>query len=110
MIKQKLNRDFYNELETLNFKDIKFSLYNKIDDDYIPQKWGKDDNTTYGIDDFVYAEFDLDKKEKFLITMHNKEMLSLINKMKIKIGNDKIYTIIDFDNGNLIVIKLKNLE
>lgn len=107
MIKQQLNRDFYSELDTMVFKDITFSLFNKIDDEYIPQQWGKTDNTVYGIDDFVYCDVMLDKKEKFLITMHNKEIMNAINKLKTKIKNEKYHVMLDFDNGSLIIIKLK---
>lgn len=107
MLKQPFNRDFYNELDTMVFKDITFSLYNKIDDEYIPLQWGKMDNTTYSVDDFVYCDVELDKKEKFLITMHNKEMMTAINKLKTKINNEKYYVNVDFDNGSLKIIKLR---
>lgn len=100
-----MTRDFYSEIEEANFKPITYRLYNKIDDDNIPYTLGKKNNTVYGIDDFVYYTFDLSKKEKFLLTMHNKEFLKNIKELNEKILNENYILDIDFNNGEINIIK-----
>lgn len=96
-------------VSNLDFKNMSFTLYNMIDDDAFVMECERDSGELYGIDDFEWAYIDMPKKEKFLIKMHNKEMLNLIEDLKKKITETekafKIYT--RFDTGNLIIIKLK---
>lgn len=102
-----MNRDFIEEINNKDFKDITFSLYNKIDDDYYPKLLGKKNNTTYDVDDFEYCVLDLDKKEQFLLKMHNKEIVSSIKKMKNELEKKDYKIIIDYIIPNVSIVRLK---
>lgn len=102
-----MERDLYEELKSIEFKPMTFRLYNKIDDDMIPYSFGKKNNQTYGIDDFEYCKIPLDKKESFLLSIHNKEFLKKIGVLKSKIGEKDCVIDVNFNDNEINVIKLK---
>ena len=103
-------KDYYTEAENAEYKPITFGLYNKIDDDLIPQIWSKMKGEVFGIDDFVYATLALDNKEQFLLKMHNKEIMTRIMSLKKKYDNQQVVVDVDYNNGTINVIKLKHIK
>ena len=103
-----MGRDFYEELKTVEFKPITYRLYNKIDDDMIPSYFSKKNKDIYGIDDFVYFPIPLDKKEKFLLSVHNKDFMSNIKGLKSQLDGKDCVVDIDHKNSEINVIKLRN--
>lgn len=101
-------KDFYTEVKEGVFKDITFGLYNRIDDDCVPSYLSKKNKTVYGIDDFEYYVLDLDKKEKFLLSMHNKEFLGRIVSLKKKLEGKDCVVEVDYEKQEVCVIKLKS--
>lgn len=104
-------RSLYDEIKDKEFQSISFKLYNKIDDELIPQIWSKNNNEVYGIDDFENLPLDLSEKDKFLLSMHNKEFLKLIGKLRGKIEKENqciVYT--DFKEQEINIIKLKSWQ
>ncbi len=102
----KNTRDFYTELKNATFKSLTYKLYNKLDDEGFLLCLKNKTKENYSIDDFEYLEIELDKKESFLITMHNKELLSKIKDLKEKIEAINGTVDIDYNNGTVSVIKL----
>jgi len=105
-----MNRDLYEELKNIEFKPITFGLYNRIDDDMIPSYLGKKNHEIYGIDDFVYYSIPLDKKEKFLLSIHNKDIINSIKTLKSKIEGKDCLVDVDYKESRINVIKLINEE
>lgn len=102
-------RNFYEELKEAVFKPVTYTIYNKIDDECYVSFLNKKNNTIYSIDDFVYFDFNLEKKEQFLIKMYNKEYLKNVISLKNALKNiNEIKIYVDHDNGILRVIKLKD--
>lgn len=96
-------------INNLEYKKMPFTLYNMIEEDSFVMECERDDKERYGIEDFEWSYVNVSDKEKFLIKMHNAEILEIIDKLINKISETekrfKIYT--RFDTGNLILIKLK---
>lgn len=104
-------RDFYEELKDKNFKNITYTLFNKIDDECYVDFLNKKLNNIYSVDDFEYYDFDLSDKERFLIKMYNSEYLKNVKALQSKINNFiGVKVIIDHDFGRLIVVKLKDIR
>ena len=99
-------------IKNLEYKRMPFTLYNMIEDDSFIMECERDDKEKYGIDDFEWSYVKLTEKEKFLVRMHNSEILDNVDKLIDEISKVekrfKIYT--RFDTGNLILIKLKKAE
>ena len=107
----RIERDFYNDLSSLCFKPINYTLYNIIDEDYFIKKIENIDNTYYSIDDFVYTEIPLSEKEKFLINMWNHEYMENIKQLEIDLEIQPRATVyVNHEWGCIIVIKLKTIQ
>jgi len=104
-----MERDFYNEIKTADFKPITYRLYNKIDDDKWVNFLSKKNNEIYGIDDFVYHKIDLNEKEAFLLSMHTKKFLSKIFELCEKVSDLDCIVDIDYNKSEVNVIKLKTV-
>lgn len=91
-----MSRDFYNELKEENFKKVTYTIYNKMDDENYISFLEKTFGEPFSVEDFKYYDFDLTDKERFLITMYNKEYLTNIKNLKnqLKIVGVKVY--VDF--------------
>ena len=98
--------DLYELSEKAEYKPITFGLFNRIDDDMIPHLWGKQNNTVYGIDDFIYAELELTSKESFLLKMHNKDFLRRVSNLKKKFEGEMVIVDVDFNEGKINIIRL----
>ena len=102
-----MDRDLYEELRNAEFKPITFRLFNKIDDDMIPSYLNKKNNDVYGIDDFEYYKIPLSQKEQFLLSLHNKEMMNSIKKLKLEIENKDCFLDINYKDKEINAIKTK---
>ena len=107
---QPIKRDFYGELSRVTWRPILYGQYNKLDDEGFIIFVENMTKKKYDIDDFECCSFELSDREKFLITMHNKEYLKniklLISKLENIIG---VKVHIDYVKGMIQVIKLKNI-
>lgn len=99
-------------IKDLEYKRMPFTLYNMIEEDSFIMECERDDKEKYSIDDFEWSYVKLTEKEKFLVRMHNSEILDNVDRLIGEISKVekrfKIYT--RFDTGNLILIKLKKAE
>lgn len=103
-------RNFYKEIKSLKFKPITYTLYNMIEDDHFVEKLNKMDKTKYSIDDFVYAFFDLNDKEKFLLQQWNGEYMKNIKELKSKLENkEKCMVYVNHEYGMIVIVKLKTV-
>jgi hypothetical protein len=103
----KIEHDFFNDIPTLSFKPMNYTLYNIMEDDYFVDKLNKLDNTKYSIDDFEYASFPLSDKEKYLIKMWNGEYMENIKELKEKIKDDPYCSVyINHEGGFLMFVRL----
>lgn len=100
--------NLFKDLINAQFKPITFRLYNMIDDDMIPYSFGKKNNEHYGIDDFEYFTFPLEKNEKFLLSLHNKDMMNSIKLLKAKLKDKDCVVHVNCNEGEISVIKLVN--
>lgn len=104
-------RDFYGELKCCEFKPMRYSLYNKLDDNGYIIQLKNQYNEVFSIDDFEYYQFHLSDEEKFFLKMKGKKMSQSINNLLEKLSfNNKIKVDIDRENGTLCVIKIKNTD
>lgn len=106
-----INRNFYNEINTLLFKPLNYTLFNIIEEDYFIYILNKMDNANYSIDDFSYAMFELNEKEKFLLKMWNKKYLENIKQLEKDIEYEphaKVY--VNHEYGSVIIIKLNTVK
>ena len=107
----KIVRNFYNDISSLFFKPINYTLYNIIDEDCFISRIEKLDEMKYSIDDFVYAEFTLSEKEKFLINMWNREYMENVKRLEKDLENEPHSTVyVNHEWGNVIIIKLKSVK
>lgn len=108
---QPIVREFFDELKDVTWKPITYTLYNKLDEEgFIPFLNNKY-KERFSIDDFECGVFDLTEKEKFLISMHNKEYLQNVSSLCKKLDSyDKVKIHIDYDKGIVQVIKLLNVN
>lgn len=100
-------RGFCSELKEENFKQITYTIFNKMDDEQYIKFLENKFNDLFSIEDFKYYDFDLTDKERFLIKMHNKEFLKNVKNLKECLNNKvgiKVY--VDYNSGNLRVVKL----
>ena len=107
----KITRDFYNDINSLFFKPINYTLYNIIDEDSFIHKIESMDKCSYSIDDFSYCEIPLSDKEKFLINMWNKDYMENVHQLEYDIKNEPHATVyVNHEWGSIIIIKLKNIQ
>ena len=108
---QPIVREFFNELKNATWHPISFSLYNKLDDDGFILFLNTRYNERFSIDDFECCTLKKKKKEKFLITMHNKEYLENVKTLIRQLeSNDKVKVNVDYNKGVIQVIKLLNVN
>ncbi len=101
-------RDFYNEIEESNFKNLTYGLFNMIEDDGFVYFVNHYLNQRLTIDDFEVMYFDLTDKEKFLLKMRNKEFKQnfLILKQKLtKHETTRLY--VEHDKGKAYIVRVK---
>ena len=103
-------RNFYDELNEENFKNITYTIYNKMDDENYIAYLEKRFNEIFSIDDFKYYDFKLTEKEKFLLKMHNKDYINNIKCLKKKISTDGIKVDVYFNEGIVRVVKLNKIN
>lgn len=108
---QPIKRNFYEDLKNVTWKPISYGRYNTIEEDgfiaYIENMTKK----RYDIDDFEGCSFELSDKEKFLITIHNKEYLKNVKELMAKVEDIigvKVY--VEYTKGMVQLIKLKDIN
>lgn len=102
-------KSLISELKEAQFKPITFSIFNKLDEEYRIHDLQLKLNEKFSIYDFEYYELNLEKKDQFRIKMHNKEFINEIKLIQSRLKNNALLDI-DFDNGSVKVIRLKNKE
>lgn len=103
-------RDFYGELKEENFIKITYGIFNKMDDEQYISYLEKTFKEPFSVEDFKYYDFVLTDKEKFLVTMYNKEFLKNVKTLKENLKNRigvKVY--VDYNVGNIRVVKLNSV-
>lgn len=101
-------RELYEEMKLDKFKPITFGLYNMIDDDNFVQYLNTQYKNFYTKDDFEYYMFNLTDKEKFLLSIRNKEFLADIKKLQtLLLNDDTIKLYVDYTKLQILVIRLK---
>lgn len=108
---QPIKRDFYEELKNIIWKPISYGRFNSLEDEGFITCVENMTNKKYDIDDFEGCSFELTDKEKFLVTMHNKEYLKnvkeLITKLEDLIG---VKVFVEYTKGMVQVFKLKDIK
>lgn len=108
---QPIKRDFYEDLKNIIWKPISYGRFNSLEEEgfiaYVENMTKK----RYDIDDFEGCSFELSEKEKFLITMHNKEYLKNVKELMIKVEDlIGVKVCIEYTKGMVQVIKLKDVK
>lgn len=99
------------------FKDMLFSIYNKIDDDGFVKEIGAIDKKDYGIDDFHYLYFTIQQETKDAIKFggNGNRINRMLNNFKYYVEHElqaetyarcRIYILKDY--GSLIAVKPRN--
>lgn len=99
------------------FKDMLFSIYNKIDDDGFVKEISAIDNKNYGIDDFHYLYFIIQQETKDAIKFGGikNRINGMLNNFKYYVEHElqkgeyahcRIYILKDY--GSLIAVKPRN--
>lgn len=104
-------RDFYEELKHVDFRQVTYTIFNKLDEDQYVRVLEKQIGKLLAIDDFEYYDFELSKLEKILIVSKVKCMMEDIDKLRKEIVDRvgmKLY--LDTANGGIRVIKLTSVK
>ena len=94
----------------LTFGRISYLFYNKLDEEYLIKKIENEFNEKFTIDDFEIADILKTDKEKFLLKLHNKEIINQIKEFEAFVNKKKGYTFyLDKNNGYAKLVRLKQI-
>lgn len=104
-------REFFDELYTCKTNPLTYTIFNEIEDDFFVGRMNMKYKNKYSIDDFVFYEFDLSDKEKFLLKMHNSDFMRCVKKLKKKLDDcEELRVYFSHNDGYIRVVKFKEFN